>query len=43
MTLLLTLLALTVLYVLSGIWVYLRKARKRQLMRRNYIVLLLLF
>jgi hypothetical protein len=43
MTLLLTLLSLTVLYVLGGIWVYLRKAGKRRLMRRISVVLLFLF
>jgi len=43
MTLLFTLLVLAVLFALSGVWVYLRKARKRQLMRRISVVLLLLF
>jgi len=44
MSLLFTLLqVLTALYAFGGVWVYLRKARKRQLVRRIYVVLLLLF
>lgn len=43
MDLLLTFLALTLLYALSGVWAYLRKARKSQLMRRISVALLLLF
>ena len=43
MTLLIAWLALTVLYVLGGMWVYLRKAGTRQLTKRISVVLLLLF